>query len=220
LIVEPDVDTRLLYRTTLEPVAGVICEAEDGAEALGKAICERPSLVITEIRLPRMDGIALCSLLRKDPATADARLVVVSGAASPAIKARATDAGADAVLAKPCALDELIVTVQEVCGGNSAYKPAESPAAAPTLLRRLMKSHTHERRLTTAPPNAAPAAFCPNCATALTYLHSYTGGVSDRFPEQWDYFACKSCGTFRYRHRTRRLTPVVDVGNVPSSQYG
>jgi RNase P subunit RPR2 len=74
-----------------------------------------------------------------------------------------------------------------------------------------MRSHQHDRRFTTEPPKPAPAAFCPRCATPLTYLHSHTGGVSDKYPEQWDYFTCEQCGGYRYRHRTRRLTPVIDI---------
>jgi hypothetical protein len=53
--------------------------------------------------------------------------------------------------------------------------------------------------------------FCPSCCEPLDYLHSQVGGVSAKFPEQWDYLACTRCGAFRYRHRTRRLTPVQDA---------
>jgi len=213
LVVDPDVDTRLLYRMALDRFVTTIVEAEDGAEALGVALRERPTLVITETRLPRVDGFALCSLLRADPLTAGVRVVVVTAAASAEVTMRAIGAGASVVLVKPCDIDELTTTVRRICGASPSRvdeSPSRSSAPA-TPARRVMRSHQHDRRFTTEPPKPAPAAFCPRCATPLTYMHSHTGGVSDKYPEQWDYFSCETCGGYRYRHRTRRLTPVVDV---------
>jgi len=211
LVVDPDATTRLFYKTALQPLARAFTEAEDGAEALGKAICDRPTLVITGMRLPRVDGIALCSLLRSDPITADTKVVVVTGPTTPAVMNRAVAAGADAVLVQSCDADELIATVRRVCDASFA-RPGDTPAAATASPRvaRVMRSRAHERRFTTRPPNPVPAAFCPQCGMALTYLHSHTGGVSDKYPEQWDYFTCARCGMYRYRHRTRRMSPVVE----------
>ena len=115
LVVDPDPDTRLFYKTALEPFTAGISEAEDGAEALGRALCNQPALIVTETTLPRVDGFELCVLLRRDPLTARAGIVVVTGAASPSVTSRAVAAGADAVLAKPCGRDELLATVYHVC---------------------------------------------------------------------------------------------------------
>jgi hypothetical protein len=75
-------------------------------------------------------------------------------------------------------------------------------------MRRMMLSRVHARRETTEPPLPPPTLVCPNCDHPLRYTKSYVGGVSAKQPEQWDYFEC-SCGTFQYRHRTRRLKPIV-----------
>jgi predicted RNA-binding Zn-ribbon protein involved in translation (DUF1610 family) len=40
------------------------------------------------------------------------------------------------------------------------------------------------------------------------YEQSHIGGVSAKHPEQWDDFICPTCGTFEYRHRTRKLRRV------------
>jgi len=108
LIVDEDPDTRMLYRTLLTGVAGTIIEAEDGAEALGKAVCQRPDVILTETRLRRIDGYALCTYLRRERLTRAAAIVVVTGAARPAEIARATSAGADEVLVKPFLPDALL----------------------------------------------------------------------------------------------------------------
>ena|SRR5438067_6076880 len=108
LIVDADPDTRLLYRTVLADVAAMVVEAADGAEAFGKAICQRPDVILTETRLGRIDGYTLCSYLRSDRTTRSSAIVVVTSAAHPAEIARATRAGADEVIVKPC-LPEAVV---------------------------------------------------------------------------------------------------------------
>lgn len=85
LVVEPDVDTRLLVTGALAPLAASVSEAEDGAEALGKAICESPALIVGEARLPRIDGVTPCGLLRRNPTTAGARIVRVDHDHPPAL---------------------------------------------------------------------------------------------------------------------------------------
>jgi CheY-like chemotaxis protein len=210
LLVDADPDTRLLYKAVLEPLGHLIIEAEDGAEALGKALSDRPALIVTETRLPRVDGFALCSMLRRDPDTRSIHIIVVTGAAAVADRIRALEAGADAVLVKPCEIAELVGTVGKVC----AIPPsmiAERQPEPHTTSRRAIKSRTFQRLFTTTPPRSVPEAFCPTCAARLTYQHSHVGGVSEKHPEQWDYFTCASCGTYRYRHRTRKLTPVQEL---------
>ena len=79
-------------------------------------------------------------------------------------------------------------------------QPSERSAPHRTAL-----SKAHQRFTTTAPPAEPPALTCPTCDRPLTYEQSHIGGVSDRHPEQWDDFTCSTCGTFQYRHRTRKL---------------
>jgi hypothetical protein len=61
---------------------------------------------------------------------------------------------------------------------------------------------------TTTPPLRPPELKCLSCDVTLKYEHSFVGGVSDRHPEQWDYYKCDQCGTFQYRQRTRKLRRV------------
>jgi len=59
--------------------------------------------------------------------------------------------------------------------------------------------------LTTEPLNTPPSLHCPECDGLLRYVRSYMSGTR-REQEQWDVFGCTiTCGTFEYRHRTRRL---------------
>jgi CheY-like chemotaxis protein len=211
LIAAGDADTRALYRAVLDNRYAVV-ECDDGAEALGKAICDRPDLIIAESRLSRIDGMNLCRLLRTDPATRSAPIILISNTENPAESVRAKNAGADRTLAKPFTPDTLATAVREVCEQprssatpqwQSAPADAEPPPQ-PRLVRRA-RSRTVRREHTTTPPLPPPALHCPTCQGMLVYEHSQTGGVNERSLEQWDYFRCSSCGPYQYRQRTRKL---------------
>jgi len=113
LIADADADTRNLYREVLAHVA-TIDEAADGADALAKALRQPPTLVITEVRLPYVDGYALCTRLRAAVTTRDTKIVVVTASLSEPAVGRAADAGADGVLVKPCAIDLLCARVDDL----------------------------------------------------------------------------------------------------------
>lgn len=223
IIVDPDADTRKLHALTLQSVASDIDEAEDGADALAHVLMRPPGLVVTELRLPRIDGFALCGLIREEPSTRDATILVVTGSAMPVQIERARRAGADDVLLKPADPDRVRDTARALVlrarqlratSGPTRQRVAEEFEHSRALLerseaakRRLM-SRTHARERTTTPPEPPPVLRCPVCDQALAYDHSNVGGVSARFSEQWDYLSCARCGTFQYRHRTRRLRQI------------
>ena len=111
LIIDGDDDTRLLYRTILEPVAESILEAEDGAAGLAAAFEQHPDVVITETRLRRLDGYSLCERLKADPRTTSSLRLVVTGSAEPSDLVHARESGADRMLTKPCTPEDLKSTV-------------------------------------------------------------------------------------------------------------
>lgn len=223
LVVDADRDTRALHALTLEPLAVEIQEAEDGADALARVAVRPPQLVVAELRLPRIDGVALCSLLRNDPATHDATILLVAASARPVDIERARRAGADDVLVKPVDPEEvreharqLIARAEKLRTSSAQPRAGDAVQLAPApagledaeRTRHRTLSRTHARETTVVPPTPPPRLRCPSCDQKLTYDHSYVGGVSAKFAEQWDYFTCARCGTFQYRHRTRRLRRV------------
>jgi CheY-like chemotaxis protein len=101
LVVDPDADTRALYREVFHANGWDVVEAADGREALAKALTRPPALVMTEVRLPFLDGYALCDILRRDRATTAVPILVVTAEARSAGVDGARTVGADAVLVKP-----------------------------------------------------------------------------------------------------------------------
>jgi DNA-binding response OmpR family regulator len=157
LLVESDFDTRLLYRAALEPLGAVIVEAEDGADALDKAIRHPPAVIVTETRLPGLDGIALCAALRRELRAAHVHIVVASASASSAVRNEALAAGADEVFLKPFAIDDLIASVRRVLrrSARPATRPdsvryadgAELRATSQQLIQRAIQLRTACERL-------------------------------------------------------------------------
>jgi CheY-like chemotaxis protein len=225
LLADRDADTRMMYGEYLGGAGYEIDEAEDGREALAKAIAYRPSVIVTEIRLLGMSGIDLCRLLRSDPATRPIPIVVVTADAFAQDITNAETAGADAVLVKPCLPERLASEIERVlarsrvlrargraaCQTFSAQQTTSNEliARSQRLGGRVRMSHSHQRCDTTSPPIAPPMLVCPNCDRPLRYVKSHIGGVSNSNHEQWDYFECPNgCGAFQHRQRTRKLRRV------------
>jgi CheY-like chemotaxis protein len=225
LLVDRDADTRHMYAEFLRRSAYEIDEAEDGREALAKALTRHPDVIVTETRLPGMNGFEFCRLLRDDTATRDIAILFVTGDAFETHAKRAQSAGADAVLVKPCLPEDLAQEIRRVLLLSSQVRERTRAAAELARLQvavsgeavpqshpavhRVMLSRAHQRHDTTEPPTAPPGLLCPTCDQPLSYVKSHIGGVSERHAEQWDYFECASgCGDFQYRQRTRKLRRV------------
>jgi CheY-like chemotaxis protein len=98
LCVERDPFVRDLERYFLTEAGFSVTFADDGLQALQLVRELHPTIVITEILVPKLDGLALCRRLKSDPATQDIAVLVFSLLAA---ERRAQDAGADAFLNKP-----------------------------------------------------------------------------------------------------------------------
>jgi CheY-like chemotaxis protein len=223
LLVDRDAETRRLYAEYLKLSACNVEEAEDGREALAKAIAHPPDVIVAETRLPGLSGIDLCHLLRQDSSTRGIPIVFVTSDAIQDHVRLAHAAGADAVLVKPCFPETLFAEVLRLLDqpvelrermrtlrdNVPQSKNSDALVRSRMLPRRPILSRTHNRLDTTEPPSAPPALVCPECDQPLRYQRSHVGGVNARHPEQWDYFDCSSgCGTFQYRQRTRRMRKV------------
>jgi CheY-like chemotaxis protein len=111
LCVERDPHIRELEAYFLDQAGFVVHFAENGAEALELARSLRPAIVITEILVPGLDGLALCHQLKATGETKGIPVVVFSVLAA---EARARDAGAEAFLRKPLAEHRLVQVVRDL----------------------------------------------------------------------------------------------------------
>jgi CheY-like chemotaxis protein len=123
LVVEDDDDIREIMRDILAADGFEVEVARDGLEALDKLRdgCHA-SLILLDMMMPRMDGEAFLTALRRDRDRADTRVVVISGNAQ--ARARAGQLAVDGCLVKPFDLADLLEVVHRLA-------PHPAPASAP-----------------------------------------------------------------------------------------
>jgi CheY-like chemotaxis protein len=116
LVVERDPHVRELEQYFLEEAGYAVEFAEDGLAALEMARTLQPQILITEILVPRLDGLALCRTLKADPETRRIAVLVFSILLA---EGRAREAGADSYLRKPLAEKLLVHTVRELIASRN-----------------------------------------------------------------------------------------------------
>ena len=91
----------MMLRDTLEGERYEVAEAADGGEALASVYRDRPDLVLTDYKMPGMDGLELLKKLRRDLATCQIPVVFLTVVDDLDAEAKALDLGADDYLNKP-----------------------------------------------------------------------------------------------------------------------
>jgi CheY-like chemotaxis protein len=117
LVVDRDPHVRELEAHFLNQAGYSVGFALDGEDALEQIRKAAPDIVITEILVPTLDGLALCRQLKADPLTRDVAVLIFSILAA---RDRAREAGADAFLLKPLAEHALVNTVRQLLAERSA----------------------------------------------------------------------------------------------------
>ena len=115
LVVERDPHVRDLEEYFLNEAGYEVEFALDGVAALAQARVLFPQIIVTEILVPKLDGLALCRAVKEDPALRGTAVVIFSILAA---EARASEAGADAFLLKPLADRRLVETVRALLASH------------------------------------------------------------------------------------------------------
>ena len=111
LVVDDEPQIRRIMRTALTTAGYEVEDAKTGEEALAKVRDYRPDLVLLDINMPGMGGLAACRALRADPNVAIVMLTVHN---TEAAKVEALDAGADDFVSKPFSTPELLARIRAV----------------------------------------------------------------------------------------------------------
>jgi CheY-like chemotaxis protein len=111
LVVERNPIVQRLERYFLEQAGYSVEFATDGESAYERARDLRPGIVVTEILVPKLDGLNLCRKLKSDPLTAHILVLIFSHLHA---EDRAHEVGADAFLVKPLSEELLIETVEKL----------------------------------------------------------------------------------------------------------
>jgi DNA-binding NarL/FixJ family response regulator len=143
-------DDQALLRTTFRmlieanPDMEVVGEAADGAEAVALTRSHRPDIVLMDIRMPSIDGLAATATICTDPGLSTTRVLILTTFETDEYVAKALRAGASGFLGKDVSADALLDGIRTVTAGEALL----SPTATRALITRF---------LATAEPDAAPS---------------------------------------------------------------
>jgi two-component system cell cycle response regulator DivK len=115
LIVEDNDKNMKLVRDILRFKGYRTLEATSGREGVRLALAERPDLVLMDVQLPDIDGVAALQELRADPAAAAMTVVALTAFAMKSDRERFLSAGFDGYITKPISVREFPEQVRQYC---------------------------------------------------------------------------------------------------------
>jgi two-component system chemotaxis response regulator CheY len=114
LIVDDDATTRKLLGLYLKAKGYEVVYAENGLEGIEKLGAENPSLVISDLNMPYMDGIEFVKTVRADPARNEIPILMVTTEADPEERERAMSVGVNGYLVKPVTADVVTQHIRHI----------------------------------------------------------------------------------------------------------
>jgi two-component system cell cycle response regulator DivK len=120
LVIEDNPANMKLTSLLVHRAGHVVLPAVDAETGLRLALAEQPALILMDIQLPGMDGLAATAILKEDPATAAIPIIALSALAMKADKERSQTAGCDAYIVKPLRYKELYEVMEHLLEPQSS----------------------------------------------------------------------------------------------------
>ena len=118
LLVEDTEDNRFMMRRLLEMSGYTVVEARNGEEAVRIAGTERPQIILMDLSLPIIDGLAATRQIRELPDLKDVPIVAVSAHDTADFHSEAMAAGCNSYITKPIDFGELELLIGRLLSGN------------------------------------------------------------------------------------------------------
>ena len=113
VLIEDDPGIRTVIRLALKGAGFLsVCEAGNGADGLALVLWEKPALVILDLMLPGMDGLAVCSAIRRTPSVSGTPIVMLTARTAEEDVVRGLELGADDYITKPFSNAILVARVK------------------------------------------------------------------------------------------------------------
>ena len=112
LVIDDVEDNREVYTQFLSHQGWRVATAADGEDGLAKAQSLRPSVIILDLGLPKMDGWEVAQRLKNTPATSAIPIVALTGHVTREARQRALTAGVNEFCTKPCLPPDLVATIR------------------------------------------------------------------------------------------------------------
>jgi DNA-binding response OmpR family regulator len=114
LVVEDEINVLDTLAYNLQQEGYKVLTAEDGEQALEVIRRKKLDLIILDIMLPKLDGLAVCRIVRKEPEIAQTPIIMLTARGTQSDKMIGLDSGADDYITKPFELGELLARVRAV----------------------------------------------------------------------------------------------------------
>jgi two-component system phosphate regulon response regulator PhoB len=126
LVVDDEPDALEILGFKLKEAGYIPLFAKDGTKALAAARDERPALIVLDLMLPEVDGLEVCKILRRDPATATIPIIMLTARAAEMDRVIGLELGADDYVTKPFSPRELVLRIKKLL---SRAKSADEPVS-------------------------------------------------------------------------------------------
>lgn len=125
LIVDDDAFIRRPLELFLRDEGFTPHTADDGEACLAHVRRSRPAVIIMDVMMPGRDGFATCAALKRDPASCNIPVILLTGRGEAEDRERSREVGADRLVTKPYSPAELIRTVRQLaCLDAACPEPA------------------------------------------------------------------------------------------------
>ncbi len=123
LVVEDNAANMKLACFLLHNAGHTVLSAVDAETGLTLARAEQPDLILMDLQLPGMDGLAATATLKQDRATAAIPIIALTALAMPADREKSRVAGCDAYIAKPLRYKELYAAIDTLLAQGKPHAP-------------------------------------------------------------------------------------------------
>src|SRR5512137_883495 len=120
LVVADEPETVELVEFNLRQAGFDVATASDGTEAIKKARAQLPGLIVLDLMLPEVDGLEVCKMLRRDPATVAIPILMLTAKAAEIDRVLGLELGADDYVTKPFSPRELVLRVKALLRRGTA----------------------------------------------------------------------------------------------------
>ena len=164
MLVEDDRSLQEIYSIRLVAEGYEIARADDGEEALAKAVQEKPDLIIADVMMPKISGFDMLDILRSQPETQNIKVIMMTALSSDDQRQRGEALGAERYLVKSqVGIEDVINAVHEVLGD----RPSNSAKASIDTLSNVPKPQENSASEATPTPSATTSASLEGVKTTL-----------------------------------------------------
>lgn len=220
LVVDDDPSIVELIRINLEMQGHQVLTAPDGVQGLALAQQELPALMILDLMMPGVDGYTVCQRLRKNEATLNIPVLMLTALGMLEDKVKGFDAGADDYLVKPFEIPELLVRVRALLRRSGQSPSSTSVPEILSIGDLTLVPENLEVRVLGNMIKLTPTEFeILNC---LVQHHGQTLSLGKLLQEVWGYSPDDDVETIRVhvRHLRAKLEKVSQEKNYIETIYG